>query len=128
MTQRLIVGRHPLNGNYGLWLSKPGIDATTTVDPNNFLIAPGVKNEMVMLAGIAAHGSTIFFPEVLSDKPIVYYSPTNAAGVDFYPFPTNVATKFGGTQCVVTTSYMQFFDNSGNGLSFNYIVVNRSLL
>lgn len=43
MTRRLIVGRHPLNGAYGIWLSKPGVDAGATVAIDNFLVAPIVK-------------------------------------------------------------------------------------
>ena len=51
MTKRLIMGKHPLNGSYGLWLSLPGIDASTTLDPTKFLISPSAKNQMVLMSG-----------------------------------------------------------------------------
>jgi hypothetical protein len=127
MTQRLILGRHPLDGSYGIWLSRPGIDATTTVDPNNFLICPGVKNDMVMLIGQASGGQTVFFPQTLSDKPMVYFWPTNASGVEYYPFPTNAVTRSGETVVAVSASSMTFSDSTGLGLIFNYFVFNRSL-
>lgn len=125
--KRLIIGKHPLNSSYGVWLSKPGVDAESTVDPDNFLIAPGAKNEMVLMVGQAANGATVFFPETLTDKPFVYFWPVYPGYNEYYPFPTFVVTKFGGTVCTVTPSYMSFSDSSGLGLSFNYFVINRSL-
>lgn len=129
MTHRLIIGRHPLDGSYGLWLSKPGVDATLTVDPANFLIAPGVKNDMVLMAGAASGGQTVFFPETLSFVPTVVYATTTAFGIDYYPFDINFVTKEGGvTNVNVTTSYIAFTDFTNLGLKFNYIVTNRALV
>ena len=41
---------------YGLYLSKPGIDATTNPDPANFLLHCNVKEEQVLTAGYAGIG------------------------------------------------------------------------
>lgn len=127
MTDRLIIGRHPLDGSYGIWLSKPGVSATNTVDPNNFLIAPGVKNDMLLMAGIIGNGGVAYFPETLSNTPFVYFHPINDGASESYPFPINIATTAGNSTCNVTTSYAAFYDHSGLGLSFRYIVVNRAL-
>jgi hypothetical protein len=128
MTQRLIIGRHPLDGSYGVWLSIPGVDATTTVNPTNFLICPGVKNEMVLMAGTAVNGQVVPFPETFSAKPFVAFTCSSGGGVDWYPFNPNVVTKFGTGHCYVWTSQMQFTaDDAGYGLTFEYLVTNRAL-
>ncbi len=127
MTDRLIIGRHPLDGSYGIWLSRPGYNAAGYTDPEYFLICPGVKNDMAIMSGYASHGQVVYFPETFTNAPFVYFNPTPGFGVDYYPFPLTVATTAGNTYCYVATSYMQFIDASGLGLGFTYLVVNRAL-
>jgi hypothetical protein len=126
MTKRLIMGKHPLNGSYGLWLSLPGIDASTTVDPTKFLISPSAKNQMVLMSGISGAG-TVYFPYTLSSKPYVYFNASTSSGIDYYPFDISLVTSAGYTECVVTPSNMTFYDFSGLGLVFYYLVINGTL-
>jgi hypothetical protein len=128
VTKRLIIGRHPLDGSYGIWLSNPGIDATTTVNPVNFLICPGVKNDMVLMSGSAVGGQTVFFPFALSITPVVLFNCTSSNGADWYPFDIGQITKSGNVACTVTQSYFTFSDSTGQGLTFLYLVTNRRLV
>lgn len=125
MTRRLIAGRHPLDGSYGIWLSKPGIDAGATLAIDNFLLAPIAKNDMVLMSGVASAGVFVAFPYTLNGRPYVYYWPTNVTSADHYPFPVTLATSSGDMACTVTTSGMTFTDGSGLGLVFNYLVTSR---
>ena len=130
--RRLIIGRHPLDGSLGIWLSIPGVDATLTVDPTKFLICPGIKNEMGLMAGTAGNGSVVLFPETFSAKPFVAFTSSAGGGVDCYPFNLNVVTKFGTAHCYVSTSQMQFTADDAAyaatyGLTFQYLVTNRAL-
>lgn len=128
MTNRLIIGRHPADGSYGIWLSRPGIDAAATVDPNNFLLCPGVKNEMVLTAGYAVGGQTVFFPFPLSITPVVIFNATTSNGADWYPMDINTITKTGDVSCSVRQSSMVFSDATGQGLTFLYLVTSRRLV
>jgi hypothetical protein len=88
MTQRWIYGRHPLNGAYGAWLSKPGIDATSTVDPSNFLLSPNVKNEQIIKSGsfvLAPTEQTIYYPYTLPTLPRLMLLNSSDASNLYYP-------------------------------------------
>lgn len=127
MTNRFILGRHPLDGSFGVWLSKPGIDATSTVNPDNFLLCPGVKNEMVLMSGVASAGQTVFFPYTLSIKPFVMYNCTTSNGVDWYPFDIQQITRTGDTSASITTSSVTFQNFTSVSLVFLYLVTSRAL-
>ena len=126
MTKRFILGKHPLDGSYGIWLSKLGVDATTTIDVSNFLIAPGAKNQMILMSGFSGAG-TVLFPYTLSSKPYVYFKATTNNGVDTYPFDATRLTNSGDTYCSISTTGMTFIDTTGLGLVFRYLVINGSI-
>jgi len=49
MARRVVFGRRPVDGNYGLWVSKPSKDAAYSTDPDDFLFEPGTT-----LVGVAS--------------------------------------------------------------------------
>ena len=55
MTHRFVTYNNSYG--YGLYLSKPGIDATTNPDPDNFLLHSNFKQEQVLTAGYVSDGT-----------------------------------------------------------------------
>jgi hypothetical protein len=79
---------------YGLFLSKPGIDATTNPDPANFLLHSNVKEEQVLTAGYAAIPASGFatagFSQVLPSPPLFWMNFSTAAGFGSQAMPFEI--------------------------------------
>jgi hypothetical protein len=130
MIGRWLHGRHPLDGSYGAWLSKPGIDVRTTTDPNNMLISPSAKNEQILMSGVVAVGAggavNVFYPEDLSSPAFVQYIISTSGGAIFYPMAYNVYNGNSMIYCTQSTYFCQFLNLTNVTVYFYYTVCARS--
>jgi hypothetical protein len=130
MIGRWLHGRHPLDGSYGAWMSKPGVEVRATTDPNNMLISPLKKNEQILLSGLVGVGAggdaTIFYPENYSSIPFVQTFVSNQGGAIIYP-PAFYSPDGNSVIYVQQYTNAAIFQNRSNlTLVFFYTVCARS--
>lgn len=117
-----------------MWLSKPGIDVLSTVDPNHMLLCPVKKNDQILMRGFAQTSSanqqvTVYFPTTLQSPPFVFFWGSVSGDTMHYPF--NIfKTGFVFNESYKVTIYTDrmVFENSAGGRYFQYIVASRGLL
>jgi hypothetical protein len=89
------MGQHPINGSYGAWLSKPGVDVLATVDPSQMLLAPNSKNEQIVAAGqvyVPAYGNGIVYhPVALTRRPYCFFKVSTSGNYIEYPHPQGLS-------------------------------------
>jgi hypothetical protein len=130
MIDRWLWGRHPLDGSYGAWLSKPGINVRSTVDPDLMLISPSKKNEQILLSGMVVIGAggtaTVFYPENFSSIPFVQFYSSNSGDQITCPPPFYSAN--GGSMVYVNqfTNAATFTNSSNLTLAIFYAVAARA--
>ena len=110
MTHRFVT--YNAHYGYGLYLSKPGVDATNNPDPDNFLLHSNFKQEQVLTAGYAAigGGGAVFvgFPTVLPSPPLFWMNfSTGAFGSQAMPF------RYRHQQCCAVSAKSICSDGSG---------------
>ena len=129
--KRFLFGKHPLDGSYGLWLSLPGIDVTTTTDRNSMLICPIAKNEQVMMSGVSAVASgasvDVLFPAALPSPPYAafYFSPS--ASAIYYPFNTGSYDAGDALYLTSQNDRITLTNGCNRGMYFFYIVACRNM-
>jgi hypothetical protein len=79
MALRVILGTHPTTGVKGLWISKPGIDATSSNDLTDFLFSPSRYNTRLYASG-----------RVITSKKIAEAGTTN------YSSPSGTRIRYYG--------------------------------
>jgi hypothetical protein len=89
MIGRWLHGQHPVDGSFGAWMSIPGVDVRSTVDPNLMLISPLKKNEQILMSGgvgvAAGADEVVYYTETLSVAPFVQVAVTAEGGRILYP-------------------------------------------
>ena len=135
MTERFVTYNNSYG--YGLYLSKPGINATTNPDPANFLLHSNVKEEQVLTAGYAGIGPNssafIGFPTVMPSPPLLWMNfSTVGFGIQSMPFSISIPSAAPSPQtlyavtAVVTTSGVTFINHITNlTVTLQYIVLAR---
>ncbi|MGN8547679.1 hypothetical protein ACQPTN_24055 [Bradyrhizobium sp. 13971] len=145
MARRFLMGLHPSLGQYGVWLSVPGVDVVTATAAAQFLLKSDLKNEQVVMSGSiflpALSGDVaIPYPAPLPQNPFVSFRTYINSGVVSYPYRLDMAVPrditIGGT---VYYEIQNGFRISNNQMIFNnliseaygiyvdYMIFNRSL-
>lgn len=89
MIGRWFFGRHPVDGSYGAWLSRPGVEVLSTTSPDAMLISPLKKNEQFLTTGVIfvpnGESRPIYYPETYNSIPFVQISINTYPGALTYP-------------------------------------------
>lgn len=136
------VTQHPAFGP-GLYLSKPGVHALQTTNPDDFLLHSGYKNEQIIKAGVLslspAQTVSIPFDAPLPSRPLVVFNmmpfqfgtvmvvlpwPRELADISFGP--PNLPKTY-RVECTAFTTHMVFVNMSAVGVTCHYMVMARSV-
>jgi hypothetical protein len=138
MVKRLVIGYHPGFNQYGVWLSKPGIDASIPGPAANFLLRPDLKSEQIVISGFAyvPAGSSFLliaaYPASLAAQPFVQIN-ANVNSNQEYPHSLSLV---GGVAAnareltiglTITKNELRATNSSANDFWVTYIVYNRSI-
>jgi hypothetical protein len=138
MVKRLIVGYHPGFNQYGVWLSKPGIDVSIPGPAANFLLRPDLKSEQIVISGFAfipagfPFSLIAAYPSTLAAQPFVQLN-ANINPAQEYPHNLGLVGGSGAgateitTGLTVTKDGIYLGNSSSNALWVTYIVYNRSI-
>ncbi|WP_050400358.1 hypothetical protein [Bradyrhizobium embrapense] len=145
MAQRFLMGLHPNLGQYGVWLSVPGVDVVAATAAAQFLLKSDVKNEQVIMSGSIylpplSGNVSIPYPASLPQNPYVSFRTYIDNGVVSYPYRLDMAVPrditIGGTVYYEIQNGFQIHNNTMNfnnlisesyGIYVDYMVFNRSL-
>lgn len=145
---RFFSGVHPISGELGIWMSKNGIDARSTVNPANFLLMPSRKFEQIVKAGEVyipkfVEGQTypyayIPYDTVLTKYPYIFFqSSTGGSNIIQYPHGgdvnipayTNHVNRTLTINVQIWKDRIQIYNSMADqvGLYVQYFVLHRSV-
>jgi hypothetical protein len=140
MVARVLVGYHSGFGQWGFWLSQPGVDVTVPGGAGNFILRPDLKYMQIVMSGAVtlSPGQTIDIPMPLDyvQHPFVLIkgSPASNAGLIEYPSALGAVGGTGSDPAEITFSTyfwrdrLQFFNPNGSAvLSGYFMIYNRSI-
>ena len=136
MARRFHAGYHAGFNQWGVWLSRPGIDVLSAGPASDFLLRPDYKVEQIVMSGNVEVDSglstTVIYPSSLPQYPYVQFQ-ANISSNREYPHSLDAV---GGTGAdareVVLTLAIQrgvlyFTNNSANNLFVDFIIYGRSI-
>ena len=99
MTARFLAGYHAGYNAMGIWLTKPGFDATAVNAESAYLLKPELKVEQVVMSGSVSVPrsnpfQSVFYPLTFTRYPYVFFREHISAGVVEYP---HSLSQFGTT-------------------------------
>ncbi|SEB99768.1 hypothetical protein [Bradyrhizobium erythrophlei] len=145
MARRFLLGLHPTLGQYGLWLSVPGVDVVSATAAASFLLKSDVKNEQVIMSGsifLPAFSGDVAvpYPATLPQNPLVSFRTYIDSGVVSYPYRLDMAIPrditIGGVTVYEISNGFRIYNNQmifnnavseAYGIYVDYMVFNRSL-
>jgi hypothetical protein len=140
MANRLLIGLHPGFGQFGAWLSKPGVDVVALgpgSPSSQFILKPDLKYEQVVLSGTiglgAASLTTVVLPIDMGRHPYIYMKG-NVNPATEYPSNLGAAGQGGSGNpevsfvlSVFTDHFLVQNNNAAAGIFLFFMVFSRSI-